>query len=278
VEYIEPPLDLTVEEIEVPSYDGVKVPLSIIYKKGIKLDGKNPTLIDAYGAYGISMKPYFNRNRLMWFKNGGIYAMAHVRGGGEKGDNWYKGGFKSTKSNCWKDLIACSEYLIKNKYTSSQNIAVTGSSAGGITVGRAITERPELFKVAVIYVGLLNTVRIENTSNLSVAAEFGTVKDSLEFKYLLDMDTYHHIHKGVNYPSILFTAGLNDFRVPVWQIAKAAAKMQEVSKGENLILLRIEDKGHFNYPSEADVYSFLFWQLGHPDFKWKTTQSFKKEQ
>src|ERR1035437_10147974 len=117
----------------------------------MKFDGTNPAMIEAYGAFGLSMKAEFSRNRLAWFNHGGIYAVAHVRGGGEKGDKWYKGGFKITKPNSWKDLIACAEFLIKNKYTSSQKLAITGYSAGGITIGRAITERPDLFKAAVIF-------------------------------------------------------------------------------------------------------------------------------
>jgi prolyl oligopeptidase len=266
IQYIGTPLELVIKETEVPSHDGAMVPLSIVYKKGLKLDGTNPVLIEAYGAYGSVEKPYFSRNRITWFSRGGIYAVAHVRGGGEKGDNWYKGGFKATKANSWKDLIACAEYLIDKKYTSSQNIGVAGYSAGGITVGRAITERPELFKAAVIYVGTLNPLRMEHTFNPSVD-EFGSAKDSLGFKYLYNMDTYHHIKEGVNYPSVLFTAGLNDSRVVPWQPAKAVAKMQQVNKEGNLILFRVANSGHFDHPSTADVYSFLFWQLGHPDFK-----------
>jgi prolyl oligopeptidase len=271
VQYQDSTMDLVIEEVQAPSYDGVMVPLSIVYKKGIKFYGSNPTIIDAYGAYGISYKPWFDLGRLGWLNHGGIFAVAHVRGGYEKGDNWYKGGFKATKPNSWKDLIACAEYLVKNKYTSPQKLAVTGASAGGITIGRAITERPDLFKAAVIYVSDMNAIRMENTFNNSSVTEFGTVKDSLEFQYLYNMDTYHHIFKGINYPSILFTASLNDARVAPWEPAKAVAKMQEVSQGDNIVLFRIEDKGHFDYPSDADVYSFLFWQLGHPNFKLKTS-------
>ena len=226
------------------------VPLSIVYKKGIKFDGNNPTIIDAYGAFGNSRRPDFSRNRLVWFNHGGIYAVAHVRGGAEKGDNWYKGGFKATKPNSWKDLIACAEYLVENKYTSSQKLAISGASAGGITIG-------------------INTVRMENTISTSSIAEFGTVKDSMEFQYLFNMDTYHHIQEGVSYPSILLTASINDARVAPWQPAKAVAKMQAVSKGDNIVLFRMENQGHFSYPSDTDVYSFLFWQLGLPDFKFK---------
>ncbi|HET8963181.1 MAG TPA: prolyl oligopeptidase family serine peptidase, partial [Chitinophagales bacterium] len=142
------PKNLIVKEIEIPSYDGTMVPLSIIYSNSIKLDGNNPALLIGYGAYGYSFNSVFNLASLVWLKNGGVYAIAHVRGGGEKGEAWYKGGVKSTKPNSWKDFIACGEYLIKNKYTTSEKLGAKGVSAGGITVGRAITEKPEIFKAA----------------------------------------------------------------------------------------------------------------------------------
>jgi prolyl oligopeptidase len=269
VNYMDTSFELNIEEIEVPLPGNIKVPLSIVYKKGLVLDGNNPTILEAYGAYGYSMRPYFKANLLLWLKYGGIYAIAHVRGGGEKGDNWYKGGFKSTKSNSWKDLISCSEFMIQNKYTSQNKLALTGASAGAIAVGRAITERPDLCKAAVIYNGIINPLRMETSFNNTSITEFGTVKDSLEFHYLLDMDTYHHIFEEINYPSVLFTASYNDSRVAPWLSAKGVAKMQQNCKTENIILYRIEDNGHFGYPSDADVYSFLFWQLNHPNFKYQ---------
>lgn len=268
--------DIVVEEKQVKALDGEMIPLSIVYKKGIKLDGNNPTIINAYGAYGYSIKPTFDKNRLAWFNRGGIFAVAHVRGGGEKGDNWYNGGFKSNKANSWKDLIECAEYMIRNKYTSSAKLALMGMSAGGITIGRAITERPDLFKAAIIYVGSLNILRIENSINTMSVSEFGTIKDSIEVQYLYNMDVYHHIRENVKYPSILFTASLNDSRVSPSQVTKTTALMQQISKGENIVLLRVDDGGHFSYPSDADVYSFLLWQLGHPDFKLKEKKEFHK--
>jgi prolyl oligopeptidase len=270
------PIEVIVEEIEIPSHDGTLVPLSIVYKKGTKMDGNNTLNMEAYGAYGYNQKPAFSRSRLVWFNNGGIYAFAHVRGGSEKGDGWYMGGFKATKSNSWRDLIACAEYLIEKKYTSPEKLAITGSSAGAVTIGRAITERPDLFKAAVINVGTFNPLRMENTSNKSTIKEFGTAKDSVEFQYLYNMDPYHHLKSGITYPSVLFTASLNDARVALWQPAKGVAKMQKISKGDNIVLFRIGNYGHSSYPSEADVYSFLFWQLGHPDFKLKANEGMFK--
>lgn len=276
MQYTNTPVDLVVEEVEVPSHDGEFVPLSIVYKKGIKLEGTNPTMIYAYGGFGVSLKPDFKRNRLAWYNHGGIYAVAHVRGGAEKGSSWYVGGLKATKPNTWKDLIACAEYLVNKKYTSPQNLAVTGSSAGGIAAGMAINERPDLFKAAAIFVGVLNPFRTENSTSNTYVKEFGTVKDSMEMQYLYAMDTYLNLKKGVKYPSVIFSASLNDSRVSYWQPAKTAALMQRYSNSDNIILLRTDDQGHFSYPSDADVYSFLFWQLGHPDFKLKTNEQMFK--
>jgi prolyl oligopeptidase len=264
--------DLIVKEVEVLSPDGAMVPLSIIYSKNTLLNGQNPTLLYGYGAYGISMNSFFDPSLLAWFHKGGIYAIAHVRGGGEKGDAWYKGGYKATKPNSWKDFIVCAEYLIKNNYTSSPKLAAYGGSAGSITVGRAITERPDLFKAAIISVGVPDMIRFETSSNTINISEFGTVKDSLEFQYLYEMDTYRHIKKGIHYPSILFTAGMNDARVNVWEPAKAVAAFQGACAGQNnIILFRISDNGHFgddDFAKESsDIYSFLLWQLGHRDFQ-----------
>lgn len=267
-------LDVKVEEIEITSHDGTLVPLSIIHLKNLKLNGENPTLLEAYGAYGISMNASFNPSLLAWLKMGGIYAVAHVRGGSEKGDEWYKGGHKITKANSWKDFIACSEYLIQKKYTSPEKLAAKGSSAGGITVGRAITDRPELYKAVILEVCELNTLRSENSRNTLSIAEFGTVKNSSDFKNLYDMDVYHHIKKGTNYPSILLTSGLSDSRVDWWQPAKAAAAFQEYSANKkNIILFKINTSGHDGNPDkikeDSEYYSFLLWQLNHPKFKLK---------
>lgn len=220
-----PSMEIVVEEIEIPSYDKESVPLSIVYKKGLKFDGKNPLFMEAYGAYGNIKKPEYNVNRLVWLKNGGIYAYAHVRGGGEKGDKWYMGGFKASKANSWKDFVACAEFLIERKYTSPEHLAIIGKSAGAVTIGRALTERPDLFKAAVIYVGTFNPLRMENSTNKSTISEFGTVKDSMESEYLLNMDPYLHLKNNTKYPSVLFTGGINDIRVPFWQPAKGAARM-----------------------------------------------------
>lgn len=261
--------NLEVKEVMVPSYDGVKVPLSLIYNRGMKMDGKTPVLIYGYGAYGNSITPFFSPSFLLWTYKGGMIAVAHVRGGGELGDAWHKAGMKSTKPNTWKDLIACAEYLIKENYTSPQHIAINGGSAGGILIGRAMTARPDLFAAAMPQVGVLNAVRGEFSPNGPVnVPEFGTVKNPEECKALIEMDAYLHIRDGVKYPAALITAGMNDPRVPAWQPAKFAARLQEATASGKPVLFFTDYKaGHGigdtktkQFESLADMLSFGLWQ------------------
>ncbi len=271
-------IDVIVEEIEIPSHDGVLVPLSIIYKKGIKKDNNNRLLINAYGAYKWTNSPYLYPYIKHWLEEGGVYATAHVRGGGEKGETWHKDGFKTTKANTWKDLIACTEYFIANDFTSKEKIAVWGTSAGGIGIGRAITERPDLFSIAIIRVGILNPLRLEfDAKGKFNLKEFGSVKDSIELRALLEMDPYHNIRDDVNYPALYLTAGMNDARVAAWQPAKFAARMQEATRSKKPVILDIDfDGGHgfgatTNKKNEelVNILSFAFWQTGHPDYQLK---------
>jgi len=268
--------DLIVEEIEVQSHDGKMIPLSLVYKKGLKKNSQNRVLLIGYGAYGYIIRPKYTNEVKLWTDEGGIYAVAHVRGGGEKGDSWYKDGFKTTKPNTWKDLISCTEYLIKKQYTSSKHVAIWGNSAGGILIGRAITERPDLFAAAIVRVGVLNAIRSENMIGGGTnSKEYGTVKDSVEFEALLKMDAYHNIKNEEKYPSILLTAGMNDSRVAAWQPAKFAAKIQQANISQNPILLSVDfESGHgFDASSEkkqkelADILSFALWRTGHPDYQ-----------
>ncbi|NML68332.1 prolyl oligopeptidase family serine peptidase [Chryseobacterium sp. RP-3-3] len=266
--------DIVVEEITVKARDGEEIPLSLIYNKNIKRDSKNPVLIDAYGAYGISRNPFFARIYLLWVKEGGVFATAHVRGGGEKGEKWRLGGYKETKPNTWRDLIDCTEYLINEKYTSKDKVAIWGTSAGGITVGRALTERPDLFKAAILEVPTTNTLR-DVLAIGSNADEYGALKDPEEFKALLEMDAYHHIKKGVKYPATFITGGINDPRVIAWEPVKFAAKLQSNNTSKNPVLLQIDyEGGHGNNTTDfhghsnlSDIFAFAFWQLGHPDYQ-----------
>ncbi|WP_353149494.1 prolyl oligopeptidase family serine peptidase [Chryseobacterium sp.] len=266
--------DVVVNEIVVKSRDGEEIPVSLIYNKNLRKEGNNMVLIDSYGSYGISNNPYFSKAYLLWVLQGGMVAVAHVRGGGEKGESWRLGGYKETKPNTWKDLIDCTEYLINEKYTSKDKIAIWGASAGGITVGRAMTERPDLFKVVIAEVGVMNPLRDEVTPN-GQPKEFGTVKDPKEFKNLLEMDSYHHIKKGVNYPSTFITGGVNDQRVIVWEPVKFAAKLIADNTSSNPVLLKIDFEGGHGgnvsvdqrYANIGDMFAFAFWQLGHPDYQ-----------
>lgn len=276
--------DLAVAEVMVASHDGVKVPLSLIYKKGLKKDGNNPVLMFGYGAYGNSMSPVFSVNFLTWARTGGIMAIAHVRGGGELGKNWYKGGFKTTKPNTWKDLISCAEWLINKKFTSPKKLTIAGGSAGGILIGRAMTERPDLFAVAIPMVGAMNTLRLEESANGPAnAVEFGTIKDSTECMALIEMDSYLHVKKGTKYPATLITAGMNDPFVVAWQPAKFAARLQADNASNKPILFWTDyAAGHGPigmsksklFESWADLSSFALWQMGHPDFQVKVKKAF----
>ena len=269
-------VDLVVEEVEVKSHDGVMVPLSIIHKKGIKLNSTNRVMITGYGAYGFSDTPLMDDYIKGWTENNGVYAVAHVRGGGEKGDTWHLGGMKKTKPNTWKDFIACTEYLIEKKYTSSDKVFAWSASAGGILIGRAITERPDLYKAIAIRAGMLNATRVEfGPAGPNNVTEFGTIKDSLEFNYLLEMDAYQHIKKGIKYPSILLTAGLNDGRVGAFESGKFTAKLLAFNDNPNLTLLKIDKEGGHGLDQTnakriedlTDILSFALWQTGHPDFQ-----------
>jgi prolyl oligopeptidase len=263
--------DLESLEVEAPSWDGTPVPLSIVYKKGTKLDGTNPTSILAYGAYGISYDSGFSLSALAWLDRGGVDAIAHVRGGGENGQEWYKAGYKLTKPNTWRDLIACGEYLVQKKYTNPGRLGIWGGSAGGITIGRAITEKPELFAAADIRAGCVNSVRGENSANgITNIPEFGTATTQEGFEDLYAMDAYLHVRDGVRYPGVILTVGMNDPRVAPWQPAKMAGRLQAASSSGRPVLLRVDFKGGHGIGASkaqwmdqtADMFAFFWDQFG----------------
>jgi prolyl oligopeptidase len=268
------PDDLVAIEVTVKSHDGTMIPLSIIHKQGIQLDSSNPCLLTGYGAYGYSYDPFYLQTQCAWYERGGIYAIAHVRGGGENGEEWYRAGFQQTKSNTWKDFIACAEYLIEEKYTSPAKLAGEGISAGGILIGRAITERPDLFAVAIPRVGCLNQVRLETTSNgVPNIPEFGSCETEAGFQALYEMDAFLHVRDGVDYPAMLITHGITDPRVEPWQSAKFAARVQAASASGKPVLLRIDyEAGHGIGSTKtqliqerADIFAFMMWQFGIED-------------
>jgi prolyl oligopeptidase len=265
------PEDIESEEVKVQAQDGTPVPLSIIYRRGLQLDGSNPVLLNGYGAYGSSLDPYFDPINLAWLERGGVLAFAHVRGGGEYGDDWHKAGQKLTKPNTWRDFIACAEYLIEKRYTSPAHLAGQGESAGGILIGRAITERPDLFGAALIEVGFTDALRGElEESGPGDIPEWGTVKDPDGFKGLYEMSAYAHVKDGISYPAVMLIAGRNDPRVAPWESAKLTARLQAATTSGKPILLRLDyEAGHGIGSTKtqaeaqlADEWSFLFWQLG----------------
>lgn len=269
--------NMVVKEVEVESHDGVKVPLSIIHKKGIELDGNNRVLMTAYGAYGHTLPTYLDAHMSNWLELGGVFAVAHIRGGGEKGEAWHQGGLKTTKPNSWKDLIACTEYLIDKKYTAPDKTVIKGSSAGGIVMGRAITERPDLYAAAIIQSGMLNPVRFGESANSPNVTEFGTVTDSLDFQYIYEMDPYHHIQENGRYPAVLLNVSLNDARVGIWNSGKFYAKMIANANPKGPILFnQSKQGGHIGFYSFEDYnqllskdIAFALWRTGHPDFQLK---------
>ncbi|GAA4362712.1 prolyl oligopeptidase family serine peptidase [Hymenobacter saemangeumensis] len=268
--------DLTVEELLVPSHDGVLVPLSLIYRKGLARNGSAPVLMVGYGSYSASTGPFFFPPYLLWAQQGGVLAVPHVRGGGELGEAWHKAGQKATKPNTWKDLIACAEYLVQKSYTAPGKLAINGVSAGGILIGRAMTERPDLFAVAIPEVGCLNAVRMENSPNGPAnTPEFGTVAREDECRGLLEMDAYLHLQQGVKYPATLITAGINDPRVIAWQPAKFAARLQaSTASGKPVLFFTDYEAGHGigdskqkQFDTMADLLAFGLWQTGHAKFQ-----------
>jgi prolyl oligopeptidase len=267
--------DIVVEEVEAPAADGTKIPLSIVYNRRLVRDGRAHCYLSGYGAYGISETPRFSLMNLGLVNRGVIVATAHVRGGGEKGYAWYHAGYKASKPNTWNDFIACGEYLVKNKYTSSPRLFGEGTSAGGILIGRAITERPDLFGAAICNVPCANALRMEKSPNGPVnTPEFGTVKDSTECRGLMEMDALQHVKDGVKYPAVICVGGFNDPRVIVWQPAKLAGALQNASASGRPVLLQVNyDNGHFTedkkvtFRNFANMYSFCLWQTGHPDFQ-----------
>lgn len=264
--------------------DGTRVPLSIVAKKGMKRDGRNPTLVNAYGAYQISMTPYFNARGVAFLEQGGVLAYAHVRGGGEYGKRWWRAGQKISKPNTWRDLIDCCEELIKQKWTSPKQLTIQGGSAGGITVGRALTERPDLFTAVISNVGVSNALRAEFSQNGPPNIdEFGTVKERGGFLGLKQMDAYHAVRDGVRYPAVLLTTGMTDPRVEPWQAAKMTARLQEAvtrlqRADRNPVLLRVDfDAGHGLGSTRqqadaerADEYAFALWRSGIAGFQPKS--------
>jgi len=271
------PSGIASAEVKVRSYDGTLVPLSIVYPKGMKLDGSNPTLLSGYGFNGVPILPSYDPTFLAWHEQGGIHAVCHVRGGGEYGEEWHLAGKGSNAPNKWRDFIACAEYLIRHKYTSPARLAGKGTSGGGIVIGRAVTSRPDLFAAAIDSVGVSDMLRFETMPHgMGLIPEVGSVKTKAGFEALYSISSYAHVKDGTKYPAVLLETGENDPRVAPWQVDKMAARLQAATSSGKPVLLRVSYHGGHQIiggteaqfqETLADEMSFLLWQLGDPAFQ-----------
>lgn len=264
--------DFESKQVFYTSKDGVKVPMIITHKKGIELNGKNPTILYGYGGFNISLTPSFNTANAVWMEQGGIYAVANLRGGGEYGKKWHNAGTKMQKQNVFNDFIAGAEYLISQNYTSSAYLAIRGGSNGGLLVGATMTQRPDLMKVALPAVGVLDMLRYHTfTAGAGWAYDYGTAEDSKEmFDYLKGYSPVHNVKEGVEYPATLITTGDHDDRVVPAHSFKFASELQAKQTGNNPVLIRIEtNAGHGagtpvskTIEQYADIYGFTLWNMG----------------
>ncbi len=274
------------KQVFYTSKDGTKVPMIITHKKGLELNGKNPTILYGYGGFNISLTPNFSIANAVWMEQGGVYAVPNLRGGGEYGKEWHDAGTQMKKQNVFDDFIAAAEYLIDNKYTSSDYLAVRGGSNGGLLVGATMTQRPDLMKVALPAVGVLDMLRYHTfTAGAGWAYDYGTAEDSPEmFEYLKGYSPVHNVKAGTKYPATLVTTGDHDDRVVPAHSFKFAAELQEKQAGKNPVLIRIEtDAGHGagtpvskTIEQYADIYGFTLYNMGYEVLPEKVNQEVKE--
>jgi prolyl oligopeptidase len=267
--------DYESKQVFYTSKDGTRVPMIITFKKGLELNGKNPTMLYGYGGFNISLTPGFGITTATWLEMGGVYAVANLRGGGEYGKDWHDAGTQMKKQNVFDDFIAAAEYLIEEDYTSSDYLAIRGGSNGGLLVGAVMTQRPELMKVALPAVGVLDMLRYHTfTAGAGWAYDYGTSEQSEEmFEYLYGYSPVHNVKKGVEYPATLVTTGDHDDRVVPAHSFKFAAELQDKQAGSNPVLIRIETKaGHGAgtpvskiIDQYADIFSFTLFNMGYED-------------
>lgn len=269
------PENYTSEQVFYNSKDGTKVPMIITYKKGTELNGKNPTILYAYGGFNVSLTPSFSIGNAVWMEQGGIYAVPNLRGGGEYGKKWHDAGIKTKKQNVFDDFIAAAEYLVENKYTSKEYLAIRGGSNGGLLVGATMTQRPDLMQVALPAVGVMDMLRYHTfTAGAGWAYDYGTAEDSDEmFKYLKGYSPVHNVKAGTTYPATLVTTGDHDDRVVPAHSFKFAAELQEKQEGTNPTLIRIEtNAGHGagtpvskTIEQYADIFGFTLFNMGYTE-------------
>ena len=261
--------DIEVRRELAVSKDGTKIPVNILMKKGTALDGHAPAILYGYGGYGLSQRPSFSSSRRLWLEQGGVYAIANIRGGGEFGDAWHLAGNLTHKQNVFDDFAAAAQHLIDRKYTSTERLAIQGGSNGGLLMGATMTQHPELFGAVVSSVGIYDMLRVELSPNgLFNTTEFGSVKDSAQFHALLGYSPYHNVKDGTQYPALLLLTGVNDPRVTPGNSFKFAARLQASGTTKPVLLRTSMTTGHIGTPLAArnqelaDIYSFLFAQLG----------------
>lgn len=289
--FIKPEIDFNPENYEshqvfYTSKDGTKIPMIITHKKGLKMDGTNPTILYGYGGFNISLTPSFSITNAVWMEQGGIYAVPNLRGGGEYGEKWHNAGTQMKKQNVFDDFIGAAEYLIKNKYTSKDFLAIRGGSNGGLLVGATMTQRPDLMKVALPAVGVLDMLRYHTfTAGAGWAYDYGTAEDNKEmFEYLKGYSPLQNVKEGVQYPATLITTGDHDDRVVPAHSFKFAAELQSKQTGSNPVLIRIEtDAGHGagtpvskTIEQYADIYGFTLFNMGFEDLPEKINKDIKK--
>ncbi|MCX6267016.1 MAG: prolyl oligopeptidase family serine peptidase, partial [Bacteroidetes bacterium] len=263
--------DFETEQVFYSGKDGTKIPMFLVHKKGIKLDGSHPTLLYAYGGFGISSTPWFSNSKIILYENDGVFAMPNIRGGGEYGEKWHKAGNLLNKQNGFDDFIAAAEYLIEKKYTSPEKLAINGGSNGGLLVGAVMTQRPDLFKVAIPEVGVMDMLRFQKfTVGWGWSVEYGSSDSAKYFPYLYKYSPLHNIKDSVSYPATLVLTADHDDRVVPAHSFKFIATLQEKQKGPNPVLIRIEiNQGHGAGASlskviegETDKWAFMFYNMG----------------